>query len=55
VASNNDEYHRKKEILHKKVTNTQQFTLNVPGASGMYTIKLNSGNKTAILRILKQE
>ena len=43
------------EVLHKKVTNTQQFTLNITGASGIYTVKLNSGDKIAILKILKQE
>jgi len=43
------------EVLHKKVTNTQQFTLIIAGASGIYTVKLNSGNKIAILKILKQD
>ena len=43
------------EVLHKKVTNTQQFNLNIEGASGIYAIKINSGNKFAILKVLKQE
>ena len=43
------------EVLHKKVTNTRQFNLNIEGESGIYTIKINSGNKFAILKVLKQE
>lgn len=43
------------EVLYKKVTNTQQFTLDIEGANGIYTIKLNGGNKTTVLKILKYE
>jgi hypothetical protein len=42
------------EVFTQSFTDTNTLQLNIPGAAGMYFIEVNSGNKKAIVKVVKE-
>ncbi len=42
------------EVFRKSYTDSDVLQLNIPGVAGMYLIEVNSGNKKAIVKVVKE-